>query len=321
MKKYQMIQEPDYLFRIKALIDIPSIGVKAGDVGGYIESEHNLSQEGNGWIFDISVVKGNARVLSGIVRNQSTLSKNVTMEGGIIHSSTLEECIIRDGADIKNSNLLHVITNGIVVIEDSTIQNITFESNTYQEFKRVKLESKIVLTILERQKWEDVTLSVYRGIVKAPFTFKHSKFIMTTLFIYESATIENVVVMKEELVMKVGETIALNSHKSRNKRVHEIIGTSKDNPLLLHADNIKMSYGIIKGNPFIEGAIVLIHSKITDHANVSMNGVIKNSTISEYAEVQFERDEKKPYVFLEGIELSADAICDEDMDNLHLYKS
>ncbi len=38
------------LFRIRALRDIPSAGVKAGDLGGYIENEENLSQEGRCWI-------------------------------------------------------------------------------------------------------------------------------------------------------------------------------------------------------------------------------------------------------------------------------
>ena len=42
------------LFRIRALIDFSC--VKAGDLGGYIEKDVNLSQSGNAW------VSGNARV-------------------------------------------------------------------------------------------------------------------------------------------------------------------------------------------------------------------------------------------------------------------
>lgn len=44
------------LYRIRALKDFHN--VKKGTVGGYIESEQNLSQEGNAW------VSGNARVLN-----------------------------------------------------------------------------------------------------------------------------------------------------------------------------------------------------------------------------------------------------------------
>ena len=60
MRKYEItdIQHPDNanLHRIKALVDIPRWGVKAGDLGGYIQSESNLSQDGDCW------VAGNGRV-------------------------------------------------------------------------------------------------------------------------------------------------------------------------------------------------------------------------------------------------------------------
>ena len=66
MQKYEItnIVHPDNpkLFRIRALVDIPTISVKAGDLGGYIECEHNLSQKGNCWIFDDAQVFENAQV-------------------------------------------------------------------------------------------------------------------------------------------------------------------------------------------------------------------------------------------------------------------
>lgn len=48
------------LYRIKALKD--SRDVKEGEFGGYIESEQNLSQEGNAWVSGDAQVSGNARV-------------------------------------------------------------------------------------------------------------------------------------------------------------------------------------------------------------------------------------------------------------------
>lgn len=70
MKKYELtdIKHPTLeLHRIRALIDIPSIGVKAGDLGGYVEGEHNLSQDGDCWIFDDARVTGQGRI-TGRVR-------------------------------------------------------------------------------------------------------------------------------------------------------------------------------------------------------------------------------------------------------------
>ena len=48
------------LFRIKALISFGN--VKAGDVGGYIEKEENLSQFGDAWVSGDAKVFGNAKV-------------------------------------------------------------------------------------------------------------------------------------------------------------------------------------------------------------------------------------------------------------------
>ena len=48
------------VYRIKALRDFGN--VKKGDLGGYIESEDNLSHEGTAWIYEDAIVYGNARV-------------------------------------------------------------------------------------------------------------------------------------------------------------------------------------------------------------------------------------------------------------------
>jgi hypothetical protein len=50
------------LFQIKCVTEIKSKGVKVGDLGGWIEAEKNLSQEGDAWVFGNAEVSGNARV-------------------------------------------------------------------------------------------------------------------------------------------------------------------------------------------------------------------------------------------------------------------
>ena len=59
MKKYELTAEfiekwGKKLFRIKALISFGSVEV--GELGGYVEKEDNLAQDGNAWVY------GNARV-------------------------------------------------------------------------------------------------------------------------------------------------------------------------------------------------------------------------------------------------------------------
>lgn len=65
-KKYELLKD-DYiehkgrtLYRIKALRDFGDI--QAGDLGGYIEKEDNLSHEGNCWVYDEAKVYFDARV-------------------------------------------------------------------------------------------------------------------------------------------------------------------------------------------------------------------------------------------------------------------
>ena len=71
MKKYRLTEETTKvgnrtLYRIQALRDFGN--VTKGDIGGYIESEKNLSQDGNAWVsgdarvYGDAWVYGNARV-------------------------------------------------------------------------------------------------------------------------------------------------------------------------------------------------------------------------------------------------------------------
>ena len=65
MKKFELTTESitflgRTLFRIKALISFGN--VKAGELGGYIEKEGNLSHEGNAWVCGDARVCGDAEV-------------------------------------------------------------------------------------------------------------------------------------------------------------------------------------------------------------------------------------------------------------------
>ena len=64
-RKYELTDETMELCgvtlrRIKALIDFSD--VMAGDLGGWVENEDNLSHDGNAWVYSGAWVYGNARV-------------------------------------------------------------------------------------------------------------------------------------------------------------------------------------------------------------------------------------------------------------------
>ena len=69
MKKYKLTDNrQNNLYQIQALIDIPKFNVKAGDLGGWIQKESNLSHIGNAWVsddarvYDDAWVSGDARI-------------------------------------------------------------------------------------------------------------------------------------------------------------------------------------------------------------------------------------------------------------------
>ena len=66
MKKFELTEEHvtitsgKKLYRVRALVAFGD--VKAGELGGYVEKEENLSHEGNAWVFGYAWVYGSAQV-------------------------------------------------------------------------------------------------------------------------------------------------------------------------------------------------------------------------------------------------------------------
>lgn len=69
------------LYRIEALKDFGD--VKAGDLGGYIESEDNLSRDGNAWVGANTLVGGNAWVIVGPIGSKDGFTTFFSGEDGI----------------------------------------------------------------------------------------------------------------------------------------------------------------------------------------------------------------------------------------------
>ena len=73
-KKYTLVESNTVttwdgrkLFRIKAEIAIAALRIEKGDLGGYVESEANLSQvSGDAWVYGDARVSGNAWVYGKI---------------------------------------------------------------------------------------------------------------------------------------------------------------------------------------------------------------------------------------------------------------
>ena len=85
------------LFRIKALKSFRD--VKADELGGYIESEENLSQEGNSWIYDDAKIYDNAKIFGNAhVRNNAEVFGNAKVYDDAEVFGNAKVC---DNANIK----------------------------------------------------------------------------------------------------------------------------------------------------------------------------------------------------------------------------
>lgn len=100
--------------RIRALVDIPAHGVKAGDLGGYVESEANLAQDSNAWIADDAlvindakvsgdaIVSGKARVVDNAqIQDFARVCHNATVAGNAVikeKAALFTEAIVADNA-------------------------------------------------------------------------------------------------------------------------------------------------------------------------------------------------------------------------------
>lgn len=140
IQKYELDESPEssitinekILHRIKALIDFED--VEKGDLGGYVESTKNLSQDGFCWIY------GDAKVYeSAYVGDRAAVCDNADIHGGskILHNALVEnnarisgsskilhDAIIQDNAIIENSIICdNVQIIGYAQIKDSGIEN------------------------------------------------------------------------------------------------------------------------------------------------------------------------------------------------------
>ena len=124
-KKYELVKsdsivlEGRTLYRIKALRAI-SEGIPSGILGGYIESEKNLSQDGDCFVCDTSRVYGNATVSeNAIVRCSSEVADNAVISGNAIidHSVVYDSSVVDGGAFAHNS----IIQESAIITDASSV--------------------------------------------------------------------------------------------------------------------------------------------------------------------------------------------------------
>lgn len=162
--KYQITSQshPRYpwLRRIQALIDVNET-VSSGDMGGFIESENNLSQNGGCWIYDNAiccgeaVVEQEARLFDGALARDSAL---ITGDSCMFDRARAEgHCCIRSG-EIKED--ARIAGNAILSesIPDGLSPLIAGHSNVYGE---VRGWFVVEDTVLPGEQWNNSTEDLF----------------------------------------------------------------------------------------------------------------------------------------------------------------
>lgn len=121
-------------YRIQAVTDfyrMDCVKVHKGDLGGYVSSEENLSQEGYCWLDSNSIAAKNSKVLGhAIITNSSRISGNAVIKD----YSGVSNSVIKDNAIVKGFSM---------VINKSTVKGSSIISNVKVDNSIIDIENAI----------------------------------------------------------------------------------------------------------------------------------------------------------------------------------
>lgn len=138
-KKYDLVEgQMTDMWRIKALIDIPRHGVKAGDLGGYVDNFTDFSQEGDCWIDSNSTVQ-NSRITGDAFIRRSTVERSDITDCCSVINSNIADCCLRGGSVIRDSSITddNYSRSSITIDEAWSIDNAVIDHD--EDFLVVEL--------------------------------------------------------------------------------------------------------------------------------------------------------------------------------------
>lgn len=152
MEKYKLVPSVEYptLFRVIALRDIPNkyAPVKEGEFGGFVESEKNLSQEGECWITENvvvargAVVEGNALVEDSTIHENARISGRARISESTIKGDTIIEDAMVNSSDVSGSSYI----KGDAHLDDCIVKDTKIEATEKFMILRSMLKNKSMLS-------------------------------------------------------------------------------------------------------------------------------------------------------------------------------
>lgn len=212
-KKYKLTKKTinhygTTLYRIKALKDFGD--VKAGDLGGYVESEDNLSHEGDCWVYYDAIVRDKAMVLDNAQVSDYAIVKDYAT--------------VRDSARIKGNNILisdksHIYGKAIILKNSRIIGECNIGGN-------VKIDNSSIFNSLITGPGYISISNIFSSIVNDFDKIEHSKLKYSSVIngsSVDSARIENVTMLDGAVVKNVSIKNAVLSSEANISSVSDLI--------------------------------------------------------------------------------------------------
>lgn len=269
--------------QIQALIDIPSVGVKKGDLGGWIQEPHSLSQVGSCWVDK-----------HAFVFNDSKVAGDVHVTG---YSKVFDESELQGKGKVKDCVITKTMTIGEFEFEDSELHNVHLPKKA--EVRHSNLKNMETRAKARQFKCFHSTLQFASEgeLLEGSSRFEHTT-------IKSSHSMFQGRIQLKEVEFDVGDNechIYGLTKLSRVKAIDEpvlylsavtIEGQSKEHSILLGGDICDIEKTTIKGFARIEGEVTLQSCELDGDIQIKVGEAgllqMRNSTIQDMVTLEVE---------------------------------
>lgn len=253
--------------QIKALRDIPSIGVKKGDVGGHISSSNALSHYGDAWVFPGSIVHSGGRVnKNAVVSGNSIIASNGIVEGDahVEDSSILGDSIIGGEATVESSR----ITEGCLITGDIQLKNAQLE--------RIIANKGQITDSMIRSTKESLHIEKAALITQTRLTIHDESPVMES-----QATLENVTAEGLAIFRLLGRTRLVDVTFPKETRLFVDLPDDEMNYSIIESTegdcefeklDLHLTNSLIRGAVYLKGRLKIKDSMLFENASVRNKG-------------------------------------------------
>lgn len=256
LKKYELTENTIHfnkrtLYQVRYLKAFKKDGVKVGDLGGYVESEKNLSQEGACLILDEAMAMDNARVTMDSTIRQHAIIKGQAVLGGT--ATVLHDAVVSDQAVVTgNARISHRVR----VMGNANIQGNVELMNTCHITGE---------TVLAGSVW--VKDNVYISMDKMPETPLHPAHLYESVKVFGGAQITGNAILFGQV--EVGEKAEISGSPVISGTT-KIMGTVAIGEQATITGAVEISgNALVKGKATLAGTIVFKDSLIEGIATVT----------------------------------------------------